>query len=170
MPPFSSPPFSAERGTKGGQKGGRERIPLKEEQEQEQKQIQDPPTPQGGRVVKNCIPIRLDRDDLDQAANAVMEGCNFAARRLRLSLRVVIEQQDRRQDADRKFESPVEIAAAMVDAWQRYTKQGARLRVHMSAAKFFEQGYWLNSNSWHWDSDTLRAEKLEMEARVGSWG
>ncbi len=168
--PLSSPPFSAERGTKGGQKGGRERIPLKEEQEQEQKQIQDPPTPQGGRVVKNCIPIRLDRDDLDQAANAVMEGCNFAARRLRLSLRVVIEQQDRRQDADRKFESPVEIAAAMVDAWQRYTKQGARLRVHMSAAKFFEQGYWLNSNSWHWDSDTLRAEKLEMEARVGSWG
>jgi hypothetical protein len=159
--PLSSPPFQP----KGGQKGGRERTPL-DKQEQEQKQIQDPPTPQGGRVVKNCIPIRPDRDDLDQAADAVMQGCDFAARRLRLKIRAVVEQQD----AGQKFESSVEIAAAMIDAWTRYTRQGARLRVHMNASKFFEEGYWLNSNSWHWDSDTLRAEKLEMEARVGSWG
>jgi hypothetical protein len=136
----------------------------------EQKQIQAPLPPTGGRVVENCIPIRPDREDLDQAVNAVMEGCGFAARRLRLKIRAVVEFEDRRQDTYREFESPVEISAAMIDAWKRYEKQGARLRVHMGAGKFFEEGYWHNSNSWHWDTETLREEKLRAEARVGSWG
>lgn len=118
-------------------------------------------------MVENCIPIRPDREDLDQAVNAVMEGCDFAARRLRLKIRAVIELHEGKREG---CATPAEIAAALVDAWKRYTKQGARLRVHMNAGKFFEEGYWLNSNSWHWDTETLRQEKLEAEARVGSWG
>ena len=59
----------------------------------------------------------------------------------------------------------------MVDAWDRYTKQGTRLRVHMSATNFFMQGAWLRPSSWHWDNETIRAEKLAMEATAGrNWG
>lgn len=166
--PLFDPPFLSQRGAKGGQKGDRECTPHKEEQKQEQKQIQTPPTPsrgEGGRVPKNCIPIRPDREDLDQAVDAVMDGCGFTARRLRLKLRAVVEQQERLPEAA----SPVEIAAAMVDAWKRYTKQGARLRAHMNAGRFFEEGYWLNSQSWHWDADTLREERQSAEARAGSY-
>jgi DNA-binding MarR family transcriptional regulator len=107
-------------------------------------------------------------DGLDAAVDQVMQDCGFTARRLRLKLRAVIEQQDKRADTYRPFESPAEVAAAMVDAWKRYAVQGLRLRVHLNAARFFEEGYWLDSKSWHWDGDAIREERKRMEASVGS--
>jgi hypothetical protein len=108
---------------------------------------------------------------IDLAVDQVMQGCGFTAVRLRRKLREVVLQQDRITDTSRHFESPAEISAAMVDAWDRYTKQGTRLRVHMSATNFFMQGAWLRPSSWHWDNETIRAEKLAMEATAGrNWG
>lgn len=116
-----------------------------------------PPTPIADAMgASGLIPIAVEQ---------VMRGCKFTARRLRLKIRAVIEQQVCLGER-----SPAEVAAAMVDAWQRYTKQGLRLRVHMKAAPFFEEGYWLTSDSWYWDNDTIKQERLEAEARVGSLG
>lgn len=155
------------RGAKGGQKGGTECTALDNGNlEQEQKQIQltpQPPAAQGERADSAAeLFLVSDQPSADAIVDQVMLGCGFTARRLRVKLLAVVKQRVG------LGESPVDVSAAMVDKWQRYTKQGARLRVHMSAAKFFEEGYWLNPNSWHWDSDTLREEQLAMNASVGT--
>jgi DNA-binding transcriptional regulator YhcF (GntR family) len=136
-----------------------------------------PNPPQAGGGVK-CVPItalcaKPERLDVEAAVESVMRECGFTARRLRLTIRAVvsqvIEREDGRTDTARQFEFPEEIAVAMIDAWQRYTKQGLRLKAHMNAAKFFGEGYWMNSNSWHWDNETIREERQSAQASVGSW-
>jgi hypothetical protein len=106
---------------------------------------------------------------VESAVDRVMQGCAFTARRLRLKIRAVVAQQNARQDTHREFESLDEIASAMIDAWKRYTSQGTRLRIHMNAARFFEEGFWLDLNSWHWDNATIREERDSAQARVGTW-
>jgi len=64
---------------------------------------------------------------------------------------------------------PATIALAMIDAWKRFQSQGMRLRVRWSPNNFFSEGHWRNSQGWHWDNDALREERLQAEARVGSW-
>ena len=98
----------------------------------------------------------------EAAVEDVMEACGFTAGRLRKKLCVVAMQRAK------QGKTPAEVSAAMIDAWQRYGKQGARLFRHRTAAEFFEGGLWLNANLWDWDTQTLREEQLSMNARTGS--
>jgi len=100
---------------------------------------------------------------LDRAIDQVMQGCGFTKRRLRIVIRGQILQR-----ADFGDE-PATIALAMIDAWKRFQSQGMRLRVRWSPTNFFSEGHWRNSHGWHWDNDALREERLQAEARVGSW-
>lgn len=58
----------------------------------------------------------------------------------------------------------------MIDAWERYSKQGLRLYRHRPPAEFYECGLWLDSNRWDWDTQLIRDERVYAEARVGSRG
>jgi hypothetical protein len=165
--PFSAAAFLSKKGAKRGQKGDTAAPLLLEEQEQEQKL--HPPTPlasEGGAASgKNDLSTGRR---IDAAVKRVMTMCGFTARRLRLKLRAVVEQEDLRTDTERPFEFPEETADAMIDAWQRYGRQGARLYRHRDAAEFFEGGFWRNSNLWDWDKHALREEGLAAHAGVGS--
>jgi len=172
-----APLFFDERGTEGGQKGDKSRIPYKEEQEQEQKLKAPPLPPTGGTGPKNCIPIRLSdttapvacsdaavETSVDYAVARVYRECGFVAARLRRRLHAVAEQRVEQGEA------PEEVADRMIDAWRRYGKQGTRLYRRRSPAEFYEAGLWLNSNLWDWDNAEIRQERLNMEARAGSFG
>ena len=92
----------------------------------------------------------------------VMQGCGFTARRLKSALRAVIELE-----VDKGSPAPT-AALAMIAAWKSYILQDASLRVKWGARRFFEEGYWRDPRSWHWDGQKLREDRLRMEARVGS--
>ena len=172
--------FLAKRRTEGGRKEDKTAPPSIEEQEQELKTNYPLYPPQAGEPgameatsdeASNCVPIRAakpavrpagEERAIEVATDEVMKCCGFTARRLRLKLRAVVVQRVGIGHA------PAEVAAAMVDAWQRYGKQGKRLFRHRSAAEFYEGGLWLNSNLWDWDSVELREEQMAMNARVGS--
>jgi hypothetical protein len=100
---------------------------------------------------------------IDAAVELVMTGCGFTSARLRRKLRPVVAQRVK------LGKDPGEVAAAMIDAWQRYGKQGTKLFRRVSAAEFYEGGLWLNSNLWNWDNQAIREAQMEMQASVGSW-
>jgi hypothetical protein len=108
-----------------------------------------------GNLQATCVGV-------DDATDRVMLAIGATARRLRRKLRAVIVQRVE------LGEVAEEVADRMIDAWQRYSKQGLRLYSHMSAAEFFEGPYWLNSNTWNWNAAFIERERLQMEARVGS--
>ena len=112
-------------------------------------------------VVANCVPIR-EAVPVDLALDQVMQGCGFTARRLSTALRLVIQLE-----ADKGIPAPT-TALAMMDAWKRYITQGVNIKAKWGARRFFEEGYWRDSRSWHWDAQVLRDERIRAESRVGS--
>lgn len=193
-PPKASPkgPRKPEKpGEKGGQyvplfldqkedgrrtEGGQNAHSHIEEQEQEQKLNTPPISPKGGPGPKNCIPIRLSdapapvacsdaavQTSVENAVARVCQKCGFAAARLRRKLHAVAEQRVE------QGERAEEVADRMIDAWERYGKQGTRLYRRRSPAEFYEAGLWLNSNLWDWDNAEIRDERMRAEARTGSY-
>lgn len=94
----------------------------------------------------------------------VMVGCGFTARRLR---RVIAEQMalEAGKEAD-----PLTTADAMIAAWKSYQQQDCNLRVKFGARRFFEDGYWREPRSWHYDTEMIREKQRRREASAGSWG
>jgi hypothetical protein len=166
-----TPLFFGERGTEGGQKEDKIRTAYKEEQEQEQKLNTPPLSPKGGTGPKlvpamepEATPARSDvATEVKSAVKRVCDTCGFAAARLRRKLYAVAEQRVG------LGEEPESVADRMIDAWQRYGKQGTKLYRRRTAAAFYEDGLWLNSNLWDWDNTEIRDERLRMEARAGSF-
>lgn len=156
---------------KGGKKGGKRAaesqlflIERAREQEQEQEQKQNPPNPQAHLRLGGDAGIQEPESvGFETALNRMCDRCGFTAVRLRRKLRAVLQQRVRVEKTEAGL-----VADAMIDAWQRYTKQGLRLFKHVSAAEFFETGLWLNSNSWPWDANYIREERMQAAARVGS--
>ena len=124
-----------------------------------------PLPPQAG--VSGAQQTLTDAEAYEATVDQVMRGCGFTARRMRSVLCDVL-----RQEAD-ESEQPLVMAlslamVAMVEAWEDFTSQGARLRFKWGARRFFAEGYWRNRESWPWDNDALKQERMAMEARVGS--
>jgi hypothetical protein len=92
-----------------------------------------------------------------------MQGCSFTARRLGVTLREGIEQE---WD---KGEDPPTTALAMITAWHRYQRARPHLATGWSARAFFAEGHWRKPESWPYSREALREERLQMEARVGSY-
>lgn len=104
---------------------------------------------------------------LEDAVDQVMRGCGFTARRLRVVIREVLCQET--QDSEKPYVLALsEALVGMVEAWEDFTSQGARLRFKWGARKFFAEGYWRNRESWPWDNEVLKQEQLQAQARVGS--
>lgn len=160
-------PRAAEGRVEGRQKGGKRaataQLSLVErarEREQEPEQQQIPPSPQaspGG--ADGSMPVSSVGDALDRW----MDEQSFTAKRLRRRLRAVWAARVRSA-----VKVGDEVAAEMADAWKRYGSQGRRLFRHVSAAEFFEGGFWLNANSWHWNTEFLNREDRMAEAKAGS--
>lgn len=111
--------------------------------------------------------ILTDEAAYEATVDKVMRGCGFTARRMRAVIRDVL-----RQEAD-ESEQPLVMAlalamVAMVEAWEDFTAQGQRLRFMWGARRFFSEGYWLSRESWPWDNEVFKQERLQMKARVGS--
>ena len=122
-----------------------------------------PPAARGERT-RGGEPLLLvsEPSGTDKALKRMMDTCGFTAKRLRWKLHAVMKQREGMGELSE------EIADRMIDAWQRYGRQGERLFRHRSAAEFFEGGLWLNSNLWDWDAVKLREEQQVMNASVGS--
>lgn len=96
------------------------------------------------------------------AVDQVMQGCRFTARRLRTTLREVIEQE---WD---KGEHPPTTALGMITAWSRYQRARPMLATGWSTKTFFAEGHWSRPESWPYDLREMREERKRAEARVGS--
>jgi hypothetical protein len=123
-----------------------------------------PQPPQAGAsaLTDQTIPFPDEGKSIENGIDQVMQGCGFANRRLRDTLRSVLLQE-----SDKGVPLPT-AGLSMIDAWKRYTSQGSRLRAKWRAAVFFGEGYWRDSQSWMWNTVELRDERMQMEARAGS--
>lgn len=158
------------RAAEGRQKGGNLFAPpvgraQERKQQLKQKQVQPPYPPQAGESGAQQIPI--DVKAYEAAIDQVMRGCGFTARRMR----AVIDEVLRLEIADADGPPVMALAAAMVamvEAWEDFTSQGMRLRFKWGARRFFQEGYWRERESWPWDNEILKQERLQAGARVGS--
>jgi len=105
---------------------------------------------------------------VEEAVGQLMRQCGFAEdRRLRAALRDVLRMEASERDGP--FAAAVAaVMVAMAEAWEGFTDQGERLRFKWDAPKFFKRGYWAKRESWPWDNEVLKRERMEVEARVGS--
>lgn len=163
---------AAEGRQKGGRKGGKRAagcrpFPIEcaraEEPELELEPV--PPNPQAADAAGGGARLENADSGVDDALQRVCDACSFTAKRLKRKLRVVLVERVRVTGQEARL-----VADAMIDAWQRYTKQGLRLFKHVSAAEFFETGLWIDSNSWPWDANFIREERQRAQAKAGSWG
>jgi hypothetical protein len=157
--------FQGKRRTEGGRKEDKTAIPPIEEQEQEPKQKLHPLPPQAGGGC--AAPSPIDAKAYEAAVDQVMHACGFTAKRMRVTIRDVLRQEV--VESDQAL--PLALAAAIVamaEAWEDYTSQGVRLRFKWGARRFFAEGYWRNRESWPWDNEVFKLERICAEARVGS--
>jgi hypothetical protein len=164
--------FLSERAAKGRQKGGKRAAksppPPNEEQEREQKQqVPVPPQPPAarGERARSGTQLSLDSEPSGraQAMKRAMTACHFTALRIRRALDAVFNQREG------LGESSEDIADKVIDAWERYGKQGRRLFRHRPPREFYESGMWLNSNNWDWNAAVLREEQESAKASFGTF-
>jgi hypothetical protein len=94
-----------------------------------------------------------DGSRAERAVDQVMQGCGLTAHRLRKVLAAQLKQQ-----VDRGELLPT-VALAMIAAWKKYILQDTGLRVKWGAKRFFEEGYWREERSWHWDRQALQEKQ-----------
>lgn len=165
--------FFGGRAAEGRQKGGRraaiQRAPLIERAQERELQLQletTPPNPlvaEGETAQTNSASVSDAARAMEDALDQVMRNCGFTAKRLRKKLHAVVMQRVE------LGQEPAAVAAAMAEAWKSYSSQDTMLRVKANASRFFEEGLWLNSRSWHWDNEMIRERRRAAEARAGSY-
>lgn len=113
--------------------------------------------------------VRANTTLLRDGAQKLLEACGLTDREL---LPVVTDQLElETRESDQPEAQAISTAiVAMSEAWQNFTSQGERLRFKWGAKKFFSQGYWRNSESWPWDNEVLKEERVRAQARVGTYG
>jgi hypothetical protein len=104
----------------------------------------------------------------EATVDQVMYGCGFTARRMRPVIRDVLKQEI--ADSDKPLVLALSCAlTAMVDAWDDFKAASPRLRYTWGPNKFFSLGYWRERDSWPWDGDVMKQERMQAEARVGTY-
>jgi hypothetical protein len=98
---------------------------------------------------------------IEVAIDQVMHGCGFVRRRLRITLKQVLQRE-----ADKGTHLNT-AALAMIGAWKRQVLMGDFLTAHYGPEKFFGLGIWDDERKWHWDKAKMERLRLQSEARVG---
>jgi hypothetical protein len=159
----NAPLFLRERGAKGGQKGDKKPVALKEEQEPEPKTKTPPasPTLRAGEGRQEKRKLRADRDPAirPHAQLAMREcGCSDGKVRRAIAAQMRLELDDGADLAD--------VAHRMASAWRELRESLHLLRHGWGAVAFFGEGHWRDQGSWPWDQAKLQ---LQRQANVGVW-